>query len=331
TRHFFSYGYTDSDGFDETDAAAQTARQLCPNASHDVLKVRAAPDPDEIGTMLAGQEEPVSTPSVLATFRMYRHMHAKGFRVALTGEGSDELFAGYTRRYLPALARDSLRQGRLGRAARLFSSPSLGSIALAKRLVWDLPRPLLETLLARQAAGVIAPAFRETMRYRLEEEIRLRRDPLTTVLRRDVTRDLLPMIQRYADRNGMAASMEVRSPFLDHRLVALALALPLHRKIGPAGGKLILREAFAGILPDRVTHTPKRLGMGHAEQFNAAALPLAALLDSPPPQAERYIDLARLRDCLKATPNEPMLWRPINLLLFLHGLHRQKRDAMPHG
>ena len=61
------------------------------------------------------------------------------------------------------------------------------------------------------------------------------------------------------DMASMAHSLECRSPFLDHRVVELAMALPIHRKLRLRGGrsKVVLKQAFAELLPPAIRHRPK--------------------------------------------------------------------------
>ena len=75
---------------------------------------------------------------------------------------------------------------------------------------------------------------------------------------RDLTATKIPRALRYNDRVSMAASTELREPFLDHRLVELALRQPDDRKISDKTGKVMLRELASQIVPDTVRSAPKR-------------------------------------------------------------------------
>jgi asparagine synthase (glutamine-hydrolysing) len=136
----------------------------------------------------------------------------------------------------------------------------------------------------------------------------------------EVTSLRLPMLLRYADRSSMASGVEVRAPFLDHRVVDLAMRLPAASRFGAAGGKLPLRRAFAGLLPERILAAPKTHGLGMAEQFEVGSLDLGDLLQAPPAAAAEFLDLPRLRTLLATRPGDPLLWFPVSLLLWLRGL-----------
>jgi Asparagine synthase (glutamine-hydrolyzing) len=316
---YFSYGYASgADEFDEIAAAAATRDHVAEGAPLNEIRVDPTPGLDDIEDFLAVQELPVSTPSPLAGLRLYRAMRRAGATVALTGDGSDELFAGYTRRYLPVAWRDALTGGAPVRAARLWSSPELRWRDAFARLAWSLPRPILATLMARRPhMAVLAPDFRAANADRLDELMRLQTLPLAELGPRDAQGGLLAQILRFADRSAMASAMESRSPFLDYRIAELAMRLPMAAKVSAEGGKRPLRLAMASRLPRRVHAGAKNRGLGHAEQFRVGRLDLGSLLADPPAAARAIIDAPRLAEALRRHPGDPRLWWPVCLLLWL--------------
>lgn len=299
---------------DESAAARATAAHLG-LAAPEILRVDPRFTRADAADLLTAQEQPFNTPSLLGAFRLYRLMRAAGLRVALTGEGADELFAGYTARYAGLLWRDRLRGGTL---RGVWPPPP----HLPARLVWDLPEAAVRALLRRRNvnAAVIADEFWQARRPDFAAIQADRRLDLRGRLRHDSLVGLLPLALRYADRSGMAHGVEVRSPFLDYRVVEMALRLPVAAKIDAGGGKRSLRAAFAGHLPASVLAGAKTHGLGMAEQFAVGALDLRDLLADPPPMAAAYLDLPRLRRALTARPSDPRLWWPVCLLLWLERL-----------
>jgi len=83
-------------------------------------------------------------------------------------------------------------------------------------------------------------------------------DDLRNLQLRDLLHTKLPRALRYNDRTSMRASTELREPFLDHRLVELALRQPADRKIRGGEGKWLLRHVVADLLPAPVARAPKR-------------------------------------------------------------------------
>jgi asparagine synthase (glutamine-hydrolysing) len=83
-------------------------------------------------------------------------------------------------------------------------------------------------------------------------------DALRDTQLRDLTRTKLPRALRFNDRVSMRASSELREPFLDHRLVELAVRQPADRKVTATTGKVLLRRIVSRQLPGRVVEAPKR-------------------------------------------------------------------------
>lgn len=321
---FTSYGYGDDSPYDERAQARATLRHLGTTLPHHELRADPQPDPADLEAFLAAQELPVGTPSPVAGFRLFRHLAQAGAKVVLTGDGSDELFAGYTRRYLPMALRDAVLGGRWSAAAALARSPHLNRGDAMARAAWSLPRPALAALLARRPhVAVLNRDFREASPSRLDDLVQLQRTGLERQGQRDVTRHLLPQMLRYIDRNSMAWGVEARSPFLDYRVAELAARLPMTAKVGAAGGKAPVRRAMAPHLPAGVVDGAKLRGLGHAEQFQVGRLDLAGLLADPPAAAAGVVDAARLAAALARHPGEPRLWWPVCLLLWLRQVERQ--------
>lgn len=320
---FFSYGY-DSEAareHDETEAALRTLEYVAPGLAFRRISAAACPDLAELEQLIAVQELPVATPSILAGWRLFRAIAASGAKVVLTGDGSDEIFAGYTRRYLPLALRRALGQLEFGQAGALLASDELSYATALRRLVWNLPSPVLTHLLRKQShMRVIREDFFNAERVTLQGVIRLQRQGIDAQGVDDVRRVLLPQILRYGDRNAMAWGIESRSPFLDYRIAELAMRLPASRKVGPAGGKLPLRMAMAGRLPDAVVRGHKNRGLGNAEQYQVGHMNLTELLEAPPRAASDFIDVAQLREQLRRQPGNPRLWWPVCFLLWLRWL-----------
>ncbi len=169
------------------------------------------------------QDEPYGGLPTLAYARLFERARERGVLVLLDGQGMDEQWAGY----------DYYR--------RLGEGPAPAVQGSADSAV----RP-----------DCIRPAFRELAL----EPSRLSPfgDPLRDTQVRDLCTTKLPRALRYNDRVSMRASCELREPFLDHRLVELALRQPPHRKISSSTGKVFLRGLVGSRLPGRVVEAPKR-------------------------------------------------------------------------
>ena len=189
-----------------------------------VCELRADDVPDLAVEVQWHQDEPFGGIPTLAYASIFEHARDAGVTVLLDGQGMDEQWAGY----------DYYR--RLGGSA----APVVQGTASAPTRPGCVSADL--RALAEQRAPVRAPFA----------------DPLRDTQVRDLTRTKLPRALRFNDRVSMRSSRELREPFLDHRLVELALRQPPERKISDTTGKVLLRRIVGDRLPGRVVEAPKR-------------------------------------------------------------------------
>ena len=263
-------------GFDETAYARDVAERF--HARHFVDKVDPA-DLLSLDDLISTYDEPFGDSSAIPTSRVCaaarRHV-----KVALSGDGGDEQFAGY-RRYkwhvaeerVRRLLPDSLRQRLFATLAGLY--PDLG---------WA-PRPLRAKHTLEELAQSPADAFfhsvavtSDAMRRRLFSERFTRElqghdakslirrhmamantdDPLAQALYTDIKTWLPGDILTKVDRASMANSLEVRAPFLDHQFVEWAATLPAGLKLHRGTSKYILKRALDPLLPREILYRPKQ-------------------------------------------------------------------------
>ncbi len=245
---------------DEAPAARRVARHL---GTEHREEVAAVPDlGDAIDTMVSVFGEPFGDSAALSVWLLSRFT-SRHVKVALSGEGGDEIFCGY-RWYGPAMSDPASGLRRLlARLTPTFSSTGRSS---QRRGAAGLERyaSFLGVFTPRQARALTGPLlaehaeadplwhFRRHWRPELPLHQRLQWSDLHTYL----PDDLLPKV----DRASMAFSLEVRPPLLDHRLVEWALGLggALQRDPVTDRGKLVLRRLVAPRLPPGHHHRPKR-------------------------------------------------------------------------
>jgi len=208
-------------------------------------------------------ESPASFPAELATLALER-IRARGCRVVTTGFGGDSLFDAAR-----SQAFDHVRRGRLDRAwpwvagARRWGAswPKAAAAVLVPPLLSYRGRRRLDRALGRgrywQAPPWLGPELRRKAAARLASQAYPRR-------RRGFARQrqyehLVGLAQQGAAielwvTNGARHGIEARFPLLDRRLAELVLAAPLELQArpGPGGSKWLLREATAGVLPERI-------------------------------------------------------------------------------
>jgi len=283
----FSIGFEERE-FDESRYAAEVAQAL--GTRHTQLVVR--PDADLLFDQVArALDEPFADPSALPTF-LVSHLARRDVTVALSGDGGDELFGGYTRYFevdgageLPAAARAVMRSVAL----------SLPHVTLGRNRLLALAR----TMRGRYA-GTVALPVREAEGGLLREDVAASALPFDRVLDRwfdgATSRDFMTQlmmvdVQSYlpgdiltkVDRMSMAHSLEARVPLLDHRVAEFALALPPRLKFRDGVGKWVLRRAIADLVPPNVFRRPKQgFDVPLRDWFRGPlAYRLTALLDQP--------------------------------------------------
>ena len=258
----FTAYFTDS-GYDERPYARLVVEQIGAQPAWITFSPRDLLE--NLPHIVAAQEEPFGSASIVAQWFVMRRAHEDGIKVMLDGQGGDEIFAGYHTNFGPRFAdlllRGSLRE--LWREAEGFRDlHSVRRREIATSIVRALVseetvdrvrsrRSRAHSLLHDDLHGLDRPARGE----RSTLDGRLRRHLEDLLLRRQ-----LPELLRYEDRNSMVHSIEARVPLLDHRLVELLFSLDPRDLIQRGQTKVVLRRAFADILPQAVRDRHDKIG-----------------------------------------------------------------------
>ena len=214
---------------------------------------------------LSFQEAPFPGLSVMAQNEVFRNVRQAGFKVLLGGQGGDEAFAGY-RKFFVVAARHAMRQRDASATLRLLYS--LGLMLLHEagqaRVFWralgryqpkaDFTFGLLDW--TAPTANLWGSAVGGLAGRQIE----------------DVQRWSIPTLLRYEDRNSMGHGVETRLPFMDYRLVELALALPARLKIANGFGKWAIRDVTQEVVPDFIRLNRKKRGFDVTQTWIADGL-----------------------------------------------------------
>ena len=293
----FTIGFEER-AYNEAEHAKEVANHL--GVSHTEMYVSAHDALDVIPRLPILYDEPFSDPSQIPTF-MVAAMTREHVTVALSGDGGDELFGGYTQyfrtrtlwRYLapvPSWMRRAYQQA-IGITPPLWGRSRAFDRACKLSEILDFREP--EELYHRLQSRWNAPAA----------IVRHSSEPQTCMSNRRAWPDAAELESRMmaidalmylpddilvkVDRAAMGVSLETRAPFLDHRVVELAWRLPLAVKIRGNEGKWILRQVLYRHVPARLVERPK---MGFS-------VPLAAWLRGPLKDwAESLLDEGKLRE-----------------------------------
>ena len=210
------------------------------------------------------QEEPVASASPFAQWLVMGLAKEHNTTVLLDGQGADEILAGYDQAHGMFLAH-WLRRGRLDRVARELASYGRRYRGIREpaqyAAYYSLPGGFRDRLVERyyRSAGVVSHELHREFAPDHVEGPSPFPDRLRNELVRWQTTTQLPEFLRYADRNSMAFSREVRLPFLDHRLVEYCFGLPADLLLRGATTKVILRESMRGIVPDEILDRKDKL------------------------------------------------------------------------
>jgi asparagine synthase (glutamine-hydrolysing) len=301
----FTTGF-EREGFSEVDVAIASAEAI--GARHVSKVVSPAEFVEALPEIVWYLDEPVADPALVPLFFIAREAR-RHVKVVLSGEGADELFGGYTIyreplslkpfEYLPGRLRRSMRKvsaplpdGLRGKSllhrgsqtleeryygnARSFSDPQLRAVLKIFRPEWT-------------HTDVTAPIYEQSRDW--DPVARMQHVDLFTWLRGDI------LVK--ADKMTMANSLELRVPFLDPEVFAVASRLPSEAKITRTTTKYALRRALGRIVPPHVLHRPKlgfpvpiRHWLQAGELLDWAHQMLATS------QADELIDIAAVRRML---------------------------------
>jgi len=280
----FSVGFAER-SFDESRYARQVAQHL--GTDHHELTLEPSMLLDLIPKLPTLLDEPLGDASIIPTYLLsaFTRRHVK---VALGGDGGDELFAGYPTvqahrlagyyNRAPRLLRKGLIEPVVGRLP--VSRANLSFDFRAKRFVTGAAHPVHErhrrwmgSFTAEERTALLSSDVRDRLaaggHVKLAEldgaELR---DPINQVLLMDMRLYLENDILVKLDRASMMASLEGRVPLLNNDFVEFATRLPLTMKLRGLRSKFLLKRALRGLLPDSILNRPKKgFGIPVADWF----------------------------------------------------------------
>jgi asparagine synthase (glutamine-hydrolysing) len=268
----FSIGYRDEPLFDETKYAELVARKF--NTEHTVFSLSNDDLFSVLFNVLDYTDEPFADSSALAVYILSQHTRSK-VTVALSGDGADELFAGYNKHMAEYRIRNEglkeksvialkplwnilpkSRNGSFSNTIRQFQRFATMAGLSARERYWFLCSITPES----NAASLLKSKFnkeefvnrKNTIIENIEEK-----GSLNQVLCADMKMVLANDMLVKVDMMSMANSLEVRTPFLDYRIVDYVSSLPDSYKIDSSGRKKILKDTFRNILPSELYNRPK--------------------------------------------------------------------------
>lgn len=270
----FSIGF-DEDSFNELKFARLAARHFA--TEHHEFVVTPREITSTVEELVWHFDEPFSDPSSLPTYAVSK-LAREFVTVALSGDGGDELFAGYTRyvvdRHRSGFARlpRFVRRGLMGPLSRALPHGARGRNYLHNVALDPLDRYLdsVSTFTSLNKPLLYAEDFRRSLdvggrgedralaRFRAIAAGAPTADPLESLLYLDSKTYLPGDILVKVDRMSMAASLEARAPLLDHKLIEFVCRIPPSLKLSGTETKSIFKRAVRGLVPDELLKRPKQ-------------------------------------------------------------------------
>jgi asparagine synthase (glutamine-hydrolysing) len=298
----FTIGFGEA-GYDEACHASKLARHL--GTEHTEFRLTPAETLAVIPELPRIWDEPFADESQIPTLLLAR-LARQHVTVALSGDGGDECFGGYARHFMTA------RLAPILRLPSMLRRVAASGLLMLRPGVWDellrgLPLPaamrpslrgenlqkcarVLEITDERDLYELLTTLSPSPMTLDPGEVDATRVPPLSDAVSRLIYRDMADYLPGdilvKLDRATMAASLEGRSPFLDHRMVEFAWRLPTAVKVRGGQGKWLLRRVLRRYLPKALFERPK-------QGFN---VPIGAWLIGPLREwAEELLDGSRIR------------------------------------
>jgi asparagine synthase (glutamine-hydrolysing) len=311
----FSVGFAEAGSENEL-ADARVVSQFFGTEHHE-LELSFAEDTVNLEELVWHLDEPLADLSALG-FLALSELAARDVTVALSGQGADELFGGYTKHRAAALAAAWNRlPSAVGRAGTSISRHAPGPLRRAgvtlaasdpvDRLLamsGRLDDGLRRRLLTGPLAAVDGDAAERAISSRLNG---VADDPLPVTLYLDGQLALVDDMLHYFDRASMAHSLEVRVPFLDHEFVELSARIPADLKVRRLRTKYILKEAARGVVPDRAIDKRKvgffRGSVGDWFQAQAGRS-IESFLLQPEPRYAEFLDREEVQRLIRLQVSE---------------------------
>ncbi|MFW5805305.1 MAG: asparagine synthase (glutamine-hydrolyzing) [Bacteroidales bacterium] len=269
----YSLGYKDEPFFDETKDAETLAHYY--NTDHTSFVINKSEMLDNLNDMLDYIDEPFADSSALAVYTLSKYT-SENVRVALSGDGADEMFAGYTKyrahqkaienQLQNKLIRNSnfvwrsmphSRQNRLSNIIRQINRFSSGLNLPAGERYWFWCSLSSGKDINKLIKNTEDTDIYEERKSNLLYHIKAAPEDMNAILYSDMQM-VLPQDMLYkVDLMSMVNSLEVRTPFLDHHVVDFAFSIPFEYKIFENKQKRILRDSFSGHIPKSLLNKTK--------------------------------------------------------------------------
>jgi asparagine synthase (glutamine-hydrolysing) len=204
------------------------------------------------------QEEPFSGPSLVMQYYVFKKARELNCKVMLDGQGGDETLLGYERYYPSYVCSLSPASAVVG-LLRSAHNSGLSTWKTLSYMLYFLSAGARKRYLRRRNR-FLKEKYLDGVSWAWLTELSKAHGDIVQLQKLEISRTQLPHLLRYEDRNSMAHSIESRLPFLDYRLVEMAISLPGNLKIRDGWTKYVLRRSTENVLPSEVSWRKVKFG-----------------------------------------------------------------------
>lgn len=253
--------------FDESEAV-KALMATCPHVQSVQLEPHGEDLAAEFMRFTQAMQEPVFSATAYAHWRLMRAVSEQGIKVVINGQGADEALAGYGNYIVGYRLLDVLlsrpRQA-LAEARAMHQRMGLGygqlAAQLGKAMAGRRAASRWRANHTEGTAGVLDAKFRRQHAQHLPDlGMQWQPDNLDRHLRSQLMHFGFNQILHYEDQSSMSHSVEIRSPFIDYRLMEFAFSLPMEDRFSAGITKRLLRDAFAHRLPASIVGNHQKIG-----------------------------------------------------------------------
>lgn len=274
----FSIGYKDAPDYNEFDWARKAAQHF--HTEHHEVEIGAQDFIDFLPKLVYHQDEPIADPVCVPLYYVSKLAHEHGINVIQVGEGSDELFCGYSH-WIDILRLHSgawQTYSRMPKQVRQLAYAGAGAALSGVRheyvrrategeeLFWGGAEAFGEARKNSLIADSVRRAVGDLSSHEVIRQFRHRFDERSPhddyaswMSYLDLRLRLPELLLMRVDKMTMATSVEAREPYLDQEFVGLAMSIPQRLKVGDSiQPKQLFKQAVRGLIPDEIIDRPKQ-------------------------------------------------------------------------
>ena len=297
--------YKNNKSLDESNAAKQIAKYC--GADFRLLEIDNSNAFTDIDQLIISAEEPVHSMAALAQNLAWHQISSEGFKVILHGSANDEIMLGYD--YLKKI--ELINRLKSGQLKSLFRDIAHQPVIFLKLIKWMLGQ---DKDFSMEGAEYFSSEFLEKNKSRhfdylsnLDHVNKKTSDRMLS----DLTHLRVPYWCNLMDKNMMNVPVEVRMPFLDHRLLENVFSIPENYLLRNGYTKYLLRRSLVGKLPDSIIWQRAKVGFSAPKKSWLSENTNESLEDFDYPGLERFFNISLVKSNFNSM-NPDLAWRFLN-------------------